>query len=185
MCIADAMGMRLVGLKTFRVLAVTLWVWGWTSGSVCAKPTVRIADSGNALELLYPAEKGSYQDKIPIHRSGEIRYFSAGVGIEEREAVYPPFPLKVVLTAGGRPYVAGVTLTIREAKGGVVTTIPGDQIAGPWLFVDLPPGVYDVSGTMGELTERVRSFRVEKGKTKTLHLRFEGEGGQPGSQVTQ
>ena len=37
--------------------------------------------------------------------------------MEERQAEYPPFSLKLVFTAGGKPYLAGVDVTIKPAKG--------------------------------------------------------------------
>jgi hypothetical protein len=48
-----------------------------------AGPTARISESGQVLELEYEAGGRVYTDTIPLYRSDKLRYFSAGVGIEE------------------------------------------------------------------------------------------------------
>jgi hypothetical protein len=111
-------------------------------------------------------------DTLPLHQKGNIRYFSAGVGLEERMAEYPPFSLKVVFTAGGKPYLSGVSVTIQQITRGTVLTIPNDQVEGPWLFVDLPTGVYDVSAVHHDSRQELKGVKVEAGKQRVIHLRW-------------
>ena len=78
---------------------------------------------------------------------GTVRYLSGGVGLDARQELAlagASFPLKVVLatTPEGR-YLAGVELTVRRVDGASVLQIQG---AGPWVFLDLPPGRYVVEG---------------------------------------
>jgi hypothetical protein len=102
------------------------------------------------------------------------------VGLEERAAEYPPFPLKVVFTAGGKPYLSGVSVTIQSAKGGTVLTVPPDQVEGPWLFVDLPAGDYDVMAAHRDNKQGLKGVKVEAGKQKIIHLRWTEDRGIAG-----
>ncbi|GMV48480.1 MAG: hypothetical protein AMXMBFR67_00230 [Nitrospira sp.] len=134
--------------------------------------TTRIASSGDAIELEIPTDIGPQKDVLPLYHSGKIRYFSAGIGQVEREASYPPFSLKLVLTAGGKPFVTGAALTIRDAKGVVALSVPAEQMTGPWLFADVPEGVYEVTATLGGQQQKVTGIKVKQGRVTTQHLRW-------------
>ena len=140
----------------------------------------RIGGSGDSVELSHQVDGRTVVDTLPLYRAGSIRYFSAGVGLEEREAAYPPFSLKVVFTAGGKPYLSGVSVVVQPEKGGMVLTIPQDQVEGPWLFVDLAPGVYDITATHGGSNQGLKGVKVEAGKQKVVHLRWPEDRGIAG-----
>lgn len=141
----------------------------------------RIGASGEFLELSHQVDDRTVVDTLPLHRAGAIRYFSAGVGLEERTAEYPPFLLKMVFTAGGKPYLSGVSVTIQPAKGETVLTIPQDQVEGPWLFVDLPAGIYDVTATHRDSKQGLKGVKVEAGKQKVIYLRWAEDRGIAGN----
>lgn len=154
------------------VLALALW-FCVGDGLIQAEGGLiaRVGQSGEFLEL----EQSNGQvikDYLPLYRAGGVRYFSVGVGLEERQAQYPPFSLKLVFTAGGKPYLAGVDVTIQPAKGAAAITISRDQVEGPWLFVDLPSGTYDVTAAYGEHKQVLKGIKVVEGKQKTVHLRW-------------
>ena len=154
------------------VLALALWFCAG-EGLTHAEGglTARVGQSGEFLEL----EQSNGQvikDYLPLYRAGGVRYFSVGVGLEERQAQYPPFSLKLVFTAGGKPYVSGVDVTIQPAKGAAAITISREQVEGPWLFVDLPPGTYDITATYGEHKQTLKGIKVVGGKQKTVYLRW-------------
>ncbi len=139
-----------------------------------ATPVVsRMAPAGDAIELEIPTEAGLQKDVIPLYRSGGIPYFSAGVGRVEREAVYPPFSLKLVFTAGGKPFVTGATVTVRDREGTKILTVPADENNGPWLFIDLPEGTYDVSAMLGGQRQEATGIRVKPDHTTTHYVRWE------------
>ncbi|MCX5723131.1 MAG: carboxypeptidase-like regulatory domain-containing protein [Nitrospirae bacterium] len=140
-------------------------------------PVARIGESGESLELEYPVNGHLLKDSLPLYLAEGVRYFSAGVGIEERSAAYPPFSLKLVFTAGGKPFLAGVAVTIQSAKGGPPIKIPREHVNGPWLFVDLPSGTYRLTAVHADRTQDLKSVKVEAGKVKTLYLRWQEEGG--------
>ena len=133
-------------------------------------PVAKIGQSGEFLELEQNGQ--TIKDHLPLHRTAGVRHFSAGVGLEERSAVYPPFSLKIVMTAGGKPFLADVAVTIQPVKGGTAIAIPRDQVQGPWLFVDLAPGLYDVTATDGDHIQRLKEVKVEAGKQKVIYLRW-------------
>ena len=132
----------------------------------------RVLPGGEGIELEIPTDVGAQKETLPLYHSGKIRYFSAGIGQVEREAAYPPFSLKLVFTAGGKPFVTGVELTLRHAKGGTVLTVPREQITGPWLFLDLPEGIYEVSATLGSARQTVKDIKVRRGHVTTQHVRW-------------
>ncbi len=109
---------------------------------------------------------------LPIYQVGDIRFLSAGVGVEERKAAYPPFPLKLIFAQAGGAFLTSVSVTIQDSSGKEVLSIPQDRISGPWLFVDLPPGRYQVTAVRRDGTPVKRTIQVPKGKTKGIYLHW-------------
>lgn len=145
---------------------------------LCAVPTTQavttatVLPSGDAIELSGEGAAAAFKTTIPIHRSGNVRYFSAGVGLEERQATYPAFPLKLIFVAGPRAYLSKVDVTITNDSGTVRVDIPSDHVNGPWVFVDLPAGTYHIEGvSRGDRVEQKR-VRVSEGQTRTVYLRW-------------
>jgi len=132
----------------------------------------RVLPSGDGIQMEYQGVQGMPQDVIPLYRAGTVRYFSAGIGLDERGAEYPPFALKLVFTAGGKPFLTGVTVTIQGPKGSEQIVIPGERVTGPWLFVDLPAGTYNISAVQADQTQTLKSVKVERGKTTVVYLRW-------------
>lgn len=141
----------------------------------------RIGASSEFVELSHQIEGRTTVDLLPLHRVGDVRYFSAGIGLEERAAQYPPFSLKLVFTAGGKPFLSGVSVTIQPVKGGAAVTIPQEQVEGPWLFVDLAPGSYNVTAVHRDRTQELKGITVVAGKQKTMHLRWSEDRGLAGA----
>lgn len=160
-------GRILLGAVLIGVTAV-----GLSTVPAGAAGVASIGESGDMVELRHQIQGQVVVDRLPLYRSGAVRYFSAGVGLEERQAEYPPFSLKLVFTAGGKPFLAGVAVTIKPAAGGVGVTIPAEHVQGPWLFVDLPVGLYGVTATHAGNTQRLMAVKVEAGRQTTLHLRW-------------
>ena len=159
------------------ILLVTVGLFaGETTRVASAKTSVTVLQTGDGLELTYGDSVPPSKAIIPLYRSGSSRYFSVGVGLEEREADYPRFPLKIVFVVGGKPYLTHVAVRISDETGAVNLVIPKDQIMGPWLFVDLPEGTYTVSGTWEGKTQTNKGIKIGKGSMTTIHLRWaEGE----------
>jgi hypothetical protein len=159
------------------LLASVLWLctsdWIYAEGGF---PT-RIGPSGQFVEFEYPDAGQTVKEYLPLHQIGDIRYFTAGVGLLERQAQYPPFSLKLVFTAGGKPYLTGVDVAIRAVNGETAITIPKEQVEGPWLFVDLPTGMYDITATYGTQQRSLKGMKIMAGKQITLYLRWPEDAG--------
>ncbi|SLM47249.1 conserved protein of unknown function [Nitrospira japonica] len=151
-----------------------LVLWGLLLGAslVLAEgtPVAKIVPSGDFLEFEHDGR--SEPERLPLYRTGGIRYFSAGIGLEERSASYPGFSLKLIFTAGGKPFLSGVAVTITPARGGKPIVIPREHVEGPWLFVDLSPGLYEVTASYGNDLQRFKKVKVEPGKQRVIHLRW-------------
>jgi hypothetical protein len=167
-----------------QILIPVLALWSSLCGGMSLADggsVARIGESGEFLELEYQVNGQASKDSLPLYRVDGVRYFSAGVGIEERTAEYPPFSLKLVFTAGGKPFLAGVAVTIQSAKGGPSINIPRDHVNGPWLFVELPSGTYHLTAIHADRTQGLKGVRVEAGKMKTVHLRWPEDRGSAAS----
>ena len=161
--------------KRVALLATTLLCF-FCAGSGVASPAAKLASSGESLELEYTGEAGAtLQETIPVYHAGAVRYFSTGVGLEERAAHYPPFPLKVVFIVGPRAYLSQVAVTITDKAGKTLLDVPGDKVTGPWLFVDLPPGSYGITATSNQAAVKARAT-ITAGQTQTVYIRWK-EGG--------
>jgi hypothetical protein len=78
----------------------------------------------------------------------------------------------MVFTAGGKPYVAGVSVTVQQSNGAIIASIPREHVTGPWLFLDAPDGLYQISATMGNQIEYLNNVRIDRGTQKTLYVRW-------------
>ena len=155
------------------ILLSVIWL-GMHVGFALANENIvaRIGEAGEFIELEGQSHGQAFKSYLPLHRGEGIRYFSAGVGLEERAAEYPTFPLKLVFTAGGKPFLTGVAVMIRPVGGGEAIHIPPEQVDGPWLFVDLPPGTYDISANYGDRRQGLNGIKVESGGQRVVHLRW-------------
>ena len=163
---------RLTRYKHIVFLSALCWCASAGLVSAEASSIARIGASGEFLDLQRSTDGQILKNYLPLYQSGTIHYFSAGVGLEERQADYPPFSLKLVFTAGGKPYLTGVEVDILASQREIAATIPKEQIEGPWLFVDLPSGTYDITATYGTQKRSVKGVKIVSGKQKTLYLRW-------------
>ncbi len=145
---------------------------GFCVNAAEAKPIARVLPSGDGIELIGAPGSGTYLEPLPLYRSGGMRYFSAGVGLEERDVDYPPFPLKLILVAGGGAYLSIVAVTITNDDGTLRLDIPKEHVNGPWIFIDLPPGSYQVTARRDGDTVEKKSVKVTEGAVRTVYLRW-------------
>jgi len=156
------------------VLGVALGAFGLFDASLShGAPTAQITQAGDGIELEYTGEDGkSAKEVIPLYKVGSARYFSTGIGMEERTAQYPPFPLKLVFIAGAKAYVTQVAVTIKDTKGEMRLLIPDDQVKGPWLFVDLPASTYDITAVRRDRAEVTQRVEIVPGRTTVAYFRW-------------
>ena len=131
-----------------------------------------VPDVVDHVTIQHPGNGFAASYTLPIYQIGNIRFLSAGVGLEERTASYPPFPLKLIFAEAGGAFITRVSVTIQDSSGKEILKIPEARISGPWLFLDLSPGMYQVTAVRKDGTSVTRTIQVPKGKTKGVHLHW-------------
>lgn len=94
-----------------------------------------------------------------------LRYLTGGVGSDEREIMAPmgaDYSTKLVFAGRSGNYLAAVRVAIKDQSGKALGDIKG---AGPWLYIQLPPGIYDVDATFEGKTVEIDKLQVPKGKS--------------------
>ena len=109
---------------------------------------------------------------FPLYEQQGIQYFSGGLGKEERSVTYPPFPLKLIFVQGERAFLAGISVHIAKEDGTQLISIPGKEVEGPWLFINLPTGTYVISGTRSQGLTIKKTITLQPKKSTTVHLRW-------------
>jgi hypothetical protein len=110
--------------------------------------------------------------KFPLYEQESMQYFSAGLGKEERSLTYPPFPLKLIFVQGERAFLAGVSVDLMNEDGTLQLKILGENIEGPWLFLNISTGTYVVSGTDSNGTTIKKTITIQNDTTTVVHFRF-------------
>ena len=124
--------------------------------------------------LEIPFHKGNIPKTLtfPLYEQESIQYFSAGLGKEERSLTYPPFPLKLIFVQGERAFLASVSVHIAKEDGTTLLKIPGKEVEGPWLFINIPTGTYIVSGVDSNGTTVEKTISVLTDKPIVVHFRW-------------
>jgi hypothetical protein len=104
---------------------------------------------------------------VPIQKYENVSYYSGGVGVEERSQLPQLYPLKVVFKTDRGHMLSDADVTM-SARG--KTVFRGRADNGPWLFVDLPPGAYDIEAVLNGKTRSAKGVRLEAGKKRTVVL---------------
>ena len=124
------------------------------------------------LEISLPTGSIPQTLTFPLYEQGSIQYFSAGLGKEERSLTYPPFSLKLIFVQGERAFLAGVGIRVSQVDGTPLLDIPGEEVEGPWLFMNIPTGTYEVSGTDSTGTTIKKTISVQPDQSTVVHFRF-------------
>jgi hypothetical protein len=146
---------------------VTLSTSSWAAAGEGSKPLAKF------LEI--PLKDGSIPDKLrfPLHEQNGVQYFSAGLGKEERSLSYPPYSLKLILVKGERAFLAGVAVEVINSDQTTVVSIPGEEVQGPWLFINLSPGKYVIKATDSGGTTIEKSITLSGEKTTPVLFRWQ------------
>ena len=137
---------------------------------VLAEGETSPAVTSSVLEV--PSSDKEVKLTFTLYKVNHVQYFSAGVGVEERNASYPAYPLKLIFVQGERAFLAGVTISITQSDGSSLANIPSEHVMGPWLFVDLPTGTYTVTATDPRQRNMKKEVRVGEGGTRVVHFRW-------------
>jgi hypothetical protein len=122
-----------------------------------------------AAALPAPAAAVEGEAKIALQNYEGIGYYSGGVGIEERATLPQRFPLKIVLATDKGNLLCYTDVTVSR-KGKPVFRGRADN--GPWLFVDLPPGTYEIQAVQDGTSRAKKGVKLLAGKPRTVRLRW-------------
>lgn len=108
-------------------------------------------------------------------------YMTGGVGIDERQVMEQrddPFNLKLVFAEKSGLYLADVRLRILNQDG---REIAATAATGPWFYIQLPPGEYDVQASFDGKTQMIRNIEVSEAQqtTRILHWDLPSEPEHP------
>lgn len=100
----------------------------------------------------------------------ELRIHSTGIGEEQRQEIHSDFSLKLVFFVHTGAFLANINVEISTQFG---KQLLKTNSYGPWLFVDLEPGMYTVSASRKNGDRQSALFSISKGAQKTISLMFQ------------
>ncbi|GJL67345.1 MAG: hypothetical protein NPIRA05_23160 [Nitrospirales bacterium] len=109
---------------------------------------------------------------FPLYKGEGFEYFTAGVGLEERQLTYPSYPVKLILVQGSGAFLSNVAITVHQLDGPVTFDIPATQVEGPWVFLNIPTGTYVLKATNSQQQLIEKQIDVVQNQQKILHLRW-------------
>ena len=127
-----------------------------------------------ALLLLQPvpASARTIADGIVTGKTDQgYPYMSGGVGIGERNQMSTGaqgYDLKLSFADRTGKYLSDVKLTIADPRGDQIIST---TTAGPWFYINLPSGKYDVKASYDNRVEEIKNLDVSQGQriTRLLH----------------
>lgn len=112
--------------------------------------------------------------KLPMDqpfRINSVDSVCTGESLDMRaDARWNDYALKIEFAGPGGQYVGGETVNIAQNGKDLLNV----TCAGPWLLLQLPPGRYDVTATLGGQQARSAAFVSKHGQGHII-LRFTGE----------
>ena len=116
-------------MKFFQLILLVLCGIGVLSNLPFISPHAALADvkssatvTSSMLEV--PSSDEEVKLTFPLYQTNNVQYFSAGVGVEERNATYPTYRLKLIFVQGERAFLADVTISIAKSDGTTLADIP-------------------------------------------------------------
>lgn len=160
---------------TLGLGACLLIILSWVAPSTSSWAATDEGSAPLSKFLEIPLEGKSIPDKLrfPLHEQNAVQYFSAGLGKEERSLSYPPYSLKLIFVKGERAFLAGVAVEVINSEQTTLVSIPGEEVLGPWLFLNLAPGKYVVKATDSSGVTIEKSITLSGGKTTPVHFRWQ------------
>jgi hypothetical protein len=102
-----------------------------------------------------------------------VRYMMGGVGIGERDLMQSraeEYNLKLSFAEKVGVYLADVDVVVEDRSG---KKIISRKTNGPWLYLQLPPGTYDVKATFEGETKELKNVRVTSAARLTRVMRWD------------
>ena len=99
-------------------------------------------------------------DSTQLTESNGVKYLNGGASEEDRNrmlAQTSDYPVRIALSGKGGEYVVANMLTLSNAAGNPVATVPN---AGPFVMFNLPPGQYTADVTLSDGEHERRRVQV-------------------------
>ena len=113
--------------------------------------------------LFYSGEESFLQKR----REKSITFLSGGVSERERENLQEmgkKYSLKLVFSKKKGEYLSAVTVKILDQMDKTILTTVSN---GPWFFINLPPGVYNLEASFKSDKKRISDVKIE-GRTQNV-----------------
>ena len=109
-----------------------------------------------------------------IKKGGDkgISFLSGGAGLREREILNEmgkDYPLKMVFSNKMGEFLTDVVVKILDQDENTILITVSN---GPWLFVDLPTGIYHLEASVWGGRKRISQVRVEGGSQKVISVQW-------------
>lgn len=105
-------------------------------------------------------------------KSDGISFLSGGVGIHERKTLNEigrNYSLKIIFSNKKGEFLSNIMVRVLDQHDKVILTTVSN---GPWLFIDLPSGSYQIEASFKEDHKRLSKVNVEKGTQKVIFLQW-------------
>jgi len=143
---------------------------------ILAKKVRGVSLAGVSLALLLvrplPVSARTISTSIDTEKSPQgILFMSGGVGREERQQMVKMaqgYDFKLAFADRNGNYLSAVKVSLYDELG---REILRTTTAGPWLYVDLPGGKYDLKASFGNRTEEIKDVEISRGRlmSRLLH----------------
>ena len=139
-----------------------------TGIAICAKEIKnKISMKKNSIKIVYAFI--ALFCLTPLAWSQQPRYLSTGIGIDQREQSHDDYSAKIIFFVNGGAYLAYINVTVLDAKGKVI--FQGTSI-GPWFFIDLAAGNYQVIATRKNSDKQSARFSGAAAGQRSVPLLF-------------
>jgi hypothetical protein len=91
-----------------------------------------------------------------------IRYLTGGIGSSEREIMDnwgASYDLKLIFAESSGHFLSDVKVVIQDHDGNEILAVLTN---GPWLYVELSTGAYQVTATFSGVTQTIAKLRIPK-----------------------
>ena len=89
-------------------------------------------------------------------------FMSGGIGIDERNQMMGKahlYDLELSFADRSGEYLSDVQVVIKDERGHEIVNTTTN---GPWFYIDLPTGKYDVKATVDNQTREINGLKISK-----------------------
>jgi hypothetical protein len=123
--------------------------------------------------VLFSLNAFSQNEFLKKGREGNILFLSGGVGLTERDILDQEgkrYSLKLVFSNKKGEYLSDVVVKLFDQQDKEILTTVSN---GPWLFIDLPSGIYHLEASFKTEKRKVPNFKIERGIQKFISIQWE------------